>query len=96
MTWPGALMGRVRNTLVRRACFLFVAGVLYIPLWEADILHYYGIYMAMAGGEFLFASNRVLAACMGIFTLGFPVLALLIDWETGGISIPCPTRAYGP
>ena len=31
--------------IIKRALFLFIIGVSYIPIWPADILHFYGIYM---------------------------------------------------
>ena len=53
-----------RWTLAKRALFLFVIGWAFYPIWPADILHYYGIYLAI-GALVLFASNRTL------LTLGF-------------------------
>jgi uncharacterized membrane protein YeiB len=46
-------------TLAKRALFLFVIGWAFYPIWPADILHYYGVYLAI-GAVFLFASNRTL------------------------------------
>lgn len=48
---------RARWTLAKRALFLFVVGWVFFPIWPADILHYYGIYLAV-GALVLFASNR--------------------------------------
>lgn len=44
-------------TLAKRGLFLFVIGWAFYPIWPADILHYYGIYLAI-GAIFLFASNQ--------------------------------------
>ena len=46
-----------RKQLLKRAAFLFVVGLCYTPIWQADILHFYGIYIA-AGTLLLTASNR--------------------------------------
>ncbi len=48
-----------RKTLFKRSVFLFVVGLLYIPLWPADILHFYGVYIAIAA-LFLTISDRQL------------------------------------
>ncbi len=48
-------------TLARRALFLFVVGWAFYPIWPADILHYYGVYLAV-GAVVLFASSRALLA----------------------------------
>ena len=61
-----------RKMLLKRALFLFVVGFLYTPIWPADILHFYGIYIAL-GAVLLTASNRWLwglsLTFMGIFVL---------------------------
>lgn len=35
----------LRNTILKRALFLFVGGLLLNFIWPADILHFYGCYM---------------------------------------------------
>jgi uncharacterized membrane protein YeiB len=56
---------RARVTLAKRALFLFAIGWLFFPLWPADILHFYGVYLAL-GALFLFASGRRLWLLIGI------------------------------
>ncbi len=51
---------RAQITLAKRALFLFVVGWLFFPIWPADILHYYGLYLAV-GSLLLFAPPRALA-----------------------------------
>ena len=71
-----------RVTLLKRAAFLFVVGLLYTPLWPADILHFYGVYIAIAA-LLLTASNRQLwAGVMGL-SGAFLLLVLLFDYEAG-------------
>ena len=41
-------LARDRHTLLKRALFLFIFGLLYTPIWPADILHFYGVYIALA------------------------------------------------
>ena len=48
-----------RTTLLKRAGFLFVVGWLFFAIWPADILHFYGVYLAV-GAIVLFAENRTL------------------------------------
>jgi uncharacterized protein len=36
-----------RISIAKRALFLFILGISYITIWPADILHFYGIYMAV-------------------------------------------------
>lgn len=71
--------GPARLALVKRALFLFVLGTAFLPVWPADILHFYGAYLLIGAG-LLFASTTalVLAACAcAIIGVGF---LLLGDW----------------
>jgi len=54
---PGLADARTR--LLRRALFLLVAGYLFVPIWPADILHYYAFYIGI-GAFLLPASDRAL------------------------------------
>ncbi|MCF6229103.1 MAG: DUF418 domain-containing protein [Planctomycetes bacterium] len=73
---------RVRKTLLKRACFLFVAGTLLTLIWPADILHYYGIYIAIAALVLQASSRRLIGASAAIILL-FPALLFFIDYEHG-------------
>ena len=43
---------RVKSTLLKRAVFLFIVGLLFFPIWPPDILHFYGVYIdAVAPGR---------------------------------------------
>ncbi len=75
-------MASTRSTLLRRALFLFVVGLLYTPIWTADILHFYGVYIAAAA--FLFASPpRRLWAIAWSLVLGFVGLMAMLDYDRG-------------
>ncbi len=50
---------RARQTLLRRAGLLFVGGCAFLLVWSADILHFYGVWMAI-GSALLFASTRTI------------------------------------
>lgn len=55
---------RARVTLAKRALFLFVLGWLFYQVWPADILHFYGVYLAF-GAVVLFVSNSRLLVLAG-------------------------------
>lgn len=74
---------RLRRTKIRilkRAVFLFIVGLLYIPIWEADILHFYGIYMLIV----LFVINSSRTIILGtalFFILIYPFLLFLWNYD---------------
>jgi hypothetical protein len=55
----GRALAVKRKALLKRAVFLFCFGLAYAPLWPADILHFYGIYIII-GAFLLNASDRTL------------------------------------
>jgi len=56
----------IRVTLLKRALFLLVVGIPYYSIWPADILRFYGVYMAI-GVVFLAApTRRVFVAAGGL------------------------------
>jgi uncharacterized protein len=75
----------LKNTQIRiakRAIFLFGIGLLYTPIWIADILHFYAIYMLIT--LLLIASSRKLIFNLGLLLiLVYPLLMLLWNYETG-------------
>ena len=71
-----------RITLLKRALFLFVVGLLYTPIWPADILDFHGIYIAI-GAFLLAASERRLWTLAFTFMAVFVVLMPLFDYEQG-------------
>ncbi|PCJ66176.1 MAG: hypothetical protein COA73_01640 [Candidatus Hydrogenedentota bacterium] len=71
-----------RVSLQKRAVFLFVFGIAYSPLWPADILHFYGLYMILAS-FLIVAKSQTLFIWMGaLITLAYLMLFVL-DYETG-------------
>lgn len=71
-----------RRQLLKRALFLFVVGLSYAPLWPADILHFYGVYMVI-GVMLLAAPARWLWSVATSLTGLFVVLILTLDFDTG-------------
>jgi len=74
--------GKHREILLKRALFLFVVGLLYTPIWPADILHFYGVYIAIAV-MFLTVSTRTLVVITGTTTFLFLVFLFFFDYERG-------------
>lgn len=74
-----ALQRSARITLAKRALFLFVLGWAFYPIWEADILHFYGRYLAI-GSVVLFAPDKRLLT----------VAAVSCGACSSTASTPCP------
>jgi len=86
---PGELAA-VRRVLLRRAAFLFVIGLLYWPIWPADILHYYGVYLAV-GASLLDAPDHRLVTLASALVVAFALLLLLgpdydAGWDWGSLT----------
>lgn len=71
-----------RRILLRRALFLFIAGLLYTPIWPADILHFYGVYIGI-GAFLLTVPARHLWAISGGLVLAFVVLFATVSYDQG-------------
>ena len=71
-----------RGLLLKRAAFLFVVGIAYYPIWPGDILHFYGIYLALAA-LLLWRSDRELWIWTALAVVGFLVLLAFLDYERG-------------
>ena len=71
-----------RKTLLKRALFLFCFGLVYAPVWPADILHFYGIYLVI-GAILLNASSGKLWTIALVMAFGFVVLLFFFDYDNG-------------
>ncbi|MFZ6871859.1 DUF418 domain-containing protein [Undibacterium sp. Di27W] len=69
-----------RISLLKRAAFLFGFGLLYIWIWPADILHYYGLYIALAAA-LLTVSSRLLLMLAAAFCLIFTALFFSFNYS---------------
>jgi len=70
----------IRNTLLKRALFLFVVGLLYTPVWPADILHFYGVYIAVAA-LLLTSSIQKLSILSFLLMVGFVFMFFAFNYE---------------
>ena len=71
-----------RGRILKRALFLFIIGISYLTIWPADILHFYGIYMAITV-LLLNSKGRTLIATAIILIIAFPILMTFWNYETG-------------
>ncbi len=75
-----SIVHKTRLLVIKRALLLMIIGLLYTPIWEADILHFYGFYFLIAAAVFM-ASDRVLLLISVVITLSFPVLLLFFNYD---------------
>lgn len=71
-----------RQALLKRALFLFLVGSLYTPIWPADILHFYGLYIAAAACLLTVTTRRLCMIASGLVG-SFGLLILVLDYERG-------------
>lgn len=71
-----------RISLLKRAILLIVIGLAYTPIWEADILHFYGFYFLIATIIFTFGNKKLLIIATVIMLL-FPLLMAFFDYSKG-------------
>jgi len=77
-----AIIATTRLALLKRALLLIAIGLALMPIWDADILHYYGLYFLIAMLIFTLSDQKLLILT-AVFTLVFPILMLLFDYEYG-------------
>jgi len=77
-----ALRAKDRATLLKRALFLLVVGLTYTPIWPADILHFYGLYIAL-GVVLLYQPMKMLGLVSALLVMGFMVLVMAYDYDAG-------------
>lgn len=75
-------VARDRRTLLRRSLFLFVVGSLYTSIYSADILHFYGLYIAVAALALTTSERRLWVSSAGLVLL-FVALCFVLDYEQG-------------
>jgi uncharacterized membrane protein YeiB len=68
-------------TIFKRAAFFFLIGLLFSCVWHADILHFYGIYFAVAV-LLVNASDRTIFILTGAVLVGSIFLAMLFNFLT--------------
>lgn len=72
----------LRISFLKRALFLFIVGMSYYAIWPADILHYYGLYLAI--GVFLLGLSTRWLVSISIFNIIlYTVLVLVLNYDHG-------------
>ena len=68
--------------ITKRALLLFIIGLSYMLIWQADILHFYGIYMLFTLLLIRSAPQHILMWAAAVI-LTYPFLLYWFDYETG-------------
>lgn len=71
-----------RNRILKRALFLFIIGISYIAIWPADILHFYGVYMAIIILLLTSKQKTIIISAISLI-IAFPILMTFWNYETG-------------
>ena len=77
-----ALIAIARLVLWKRAAALYCGGLLFAVAWPADILHFYGLYIAI-GALLITARNRTLLGLAALLVAAFFVMLLTLNYEAG-------------
>lgn len=76
----GAVVHGAYRRILVRAALLGLVGVAFLPVWPADILHFYAVYLVVAMAFLRAPSGLVVAAAIG-FAVLFPVLLGFFSYE---------------
>jgi len=71
-----------RNRIAKRALFLFIVGISYISIWPADILHFYGIYMAITILIITSKEKTIVILALALI-VAYPLLMTFWSYDTG-------------
>ncbi|MFV0307328.1 MAG: DUF418 domain-containing protein [Desertimonas sp.] len=96
-TNPNAISRRTAQlTLAKRATFLFMLGWTFYFIWPADILHYYGIYLAVGSAVLFAPDKRLILMVVGVTAVSVMFIVVadpfenwdLDDYSYRGIATP--------
>ncbi len=73
---------KIKLKIAKRAFILFVIGLFYMPIWPADILHFYGIYMLLVL-FFIKKTPRTVLTMAWVLVFIYPLCFFFFDYETG-------------
>lgn len=72
-----------RNTLYRRAAFLFIIGIFLLLMgWSADILHYYALFMLVAS-VLITVSDNIILSLFAVILLASQSFLIAFDYSKG-------------
>ena len=69
-----------RLSLVKRGILLIAIGLAYTPIWEADILHFYGFYFLIAAAIYRI-NDRSMFLVSVLIMVSFPILMIFFNYE---------------
>ena len=73
-------MSAVKAKLIKRGVTLMALGLCLVPIWPADILHFYGLYFVLSAFCFHWSDRRLVQSSVALFLL-FPLLLLFVDYD---------------
>lgn len=73
---------KIKLKIIKRALFLFIIGLLYIPIWQADILHFYGVYM-MLSLLLLTRDSISILSIAALIIIIYPLFLFIWDFDIG-------------
>lgn len=80
MTKDADVLRSIRHSILKRALFLYIIGLLNCILWPSDILHFYGVYFAI-GACLLSAPNHRLGAVAILSITTFSLLSFMVGFD---------------
>lgn len=75
-----SLILKSRLLVIKRGVWLIIFGLVYTPIWEADILHFYGFYFLIAATIFT-VNDKVMLFVLAFITMTFPVLMVFFNYD---------------
>ena len=82
-----ALHAAARVTLLKRALFLFVLGWAFFPVWPADILHFYGLYLAVGAIVLFTPDRRVLGLAASVTGAGLVFIVTFDPFKNWNLDV---------
>lgn len=77
------LIRQNRNSLYRRAAFLFIAGMFLLLIgWNADILHFYAVFMLVSSVLITVSSKKILGL-FAVILLASQLFLVVFDYSKG-------------
>lgn len=71
---------QVQKEIFTRGLLLLIIGLAYLPVWPADILHFYGCYFMLTALVCFTPDRRLLKLTIALVLL-FPLMLLLLDYD---------------
>ncbi|WP_027076238.1 DUF418 domain-containing protein [Maribacter antarcticus] len=71
-----------QRIVLKQGAFLFVLGLMYLPLWPTDILHYYGFFISI-GALLISIRSKSLWILVVILIAVYPLILSYVDLGTG-------------